>query len=172
VRYAVNPHAARGGSYSFKNCAYYFCSPKCRDTFRANPEASLRTRSTNEPSNAAPKIHLPDAPADRADRPGDCPICGMALEPRTASLQDQEDPRAEPHVQKVLGRVALSVPLLAISMGTPIFGSHPWAEFALATPVVLWGGWPFFERGARSLVTRNLKYVYADRAGNGRGLSL
>jgi len=100
------------------------------------------------------------------DAPGSCPICGMALEPRTASLEQEENPELREMSLRFWVSVTLSVPLLLIAMSEFIPGLDleslmpmrvwGWLEMALATPVVLWGAWPFFVRGWQSLVNRSL----------------
>jgi Cu+-exporting ATPase len=101
------------------------------------------------------------------DAPGSCPICGMALEPRTVSMEEEKNPELAQMRRRFWVCVALTIPILVISMADLVPGLSArmrfapprvwqWLEFILATPVVLWGGWPFFVRGARSLVTRNL----------------
>lgn len=101
------------------------------------------------------------------DAPGSCPICGMALEPRTVSVEEEENPELVSMTRRFWASVALTIPILIVEMGSMLPGlsgwmrsasprTWQWLEFILATPVVLWGGWPFFVRGARSLVTRNL----------------
>jgi Cu+-exporting ATPase len=105
-----------------------------------------------------PKIVRPE--------PGSCPICGMALEPRTVSLQDEANPELVDMTRRFWISAALSLPLLFVAM-SDMFPGQPlqhvvspqllnWIQFAVATPVVLWGGWPFFERGWRSVVNRSL----------------
>src|SRR5208283_2354283 len=95
------------------------------------------------------------------DQPGSCPICGMALEPTGPSLDVPENPELIDMGKRLWVCAVLSVPLVLLTMGIHLFGWHllppvaeSWVEFALATPVVLWGGWPFFERGWVSIVTR------------------
>jgi len=100
------------------------------------------------------------------DKPGNCPICGMALELRTVSLADEENPELVDMTRRFWVGVVLTVPLLLIAMsdlvpGNPLERFVPmrvlgWVQFALATPVVLWGGWPFFVRGWQSIVNRSL----------------
>ena len=100
------------------------------------------------------------------DKPGNCPICGMALEPRTVSLEDEENPELVDMTRRFWIGVVLTVPLLLIAMsdfipGNPLerivsMRSLGWIQFALATPVVIWGGWPFFVRGWQSIVNRSL----------------
>ena len=97
--------------------------------------------------------------------PGSCPICGMALEPRTVTAAEEENPELRDMTRRFWVSTALTIPLLAIAMGS-MFSPHvfmsapwssrlPWLEFVLATPVVLWGGWPFFQRGWVSIVNRS-----------------
>ena len=99
--------------------------------------------------------------------PGNCPICGMGLEPRVVTLDEEENPELADMTLRFWVSAALSIPVLAIAMGGLLPGGHPllrwfesgtlgWAELLLSTPVVLWGGWPFFVRGWQSVVTRNL----------------
>jgi Cu+-exporting ATPase len=99
--------------------------------------------------------------------PGSCPICGMALEPRTVSVEEEQNPELVSMTRRFWVCVALTIPILALAMADFFPGlsalmqiasprAWQWLEFILATPVVLWGGWPFFARGWRSLVTRNL----------------
>jgi Cu+-exporting ATPase len=97
--------------------------------------------------------------------PGNCPICGMALEPRTVTLLEEENPELRDMTRRLWVSTALTVPLLAIAMGSmlsphtfmrsPWNWGLPWLELLLATPVVLWGGWPFFQRGWASVVNRS-----------------
>jgi Cu+-exporting ATPase len=111
------------------------------------------------------------------NEPGTCPICGMALEPRTITLEEEENPELRDMTRRFWISLALTVPLLAIAMGsmfwpaffmgniaihrgdiavgTPLSSILPWLELILATPVVLWCGWPFFQRGWASIVNRS-----------------
>jgi Cu+-exporting ATPase len=88
------------------------------------------------------------------DGPGACPICGMALEPRTVTLEDTGNPELEDMTRRLWVSAILTIPLVVIAMMHVAQGA--WIELALATPVVLWGGWPFFERAWTSIVTRRL----------------
>ena len=100
------------------------------------------------------------------DKPGNCPICGMALEPRTVSLADEENPELVDMTRRFWVSVVLTVPLLLIAMSDLVPGNPlerivsmrvlGWVQFVLATPVVVWGGWPFFVRGWQSIVNRSL----------------
>ena len=111
------------------------------------------------------------------DKPGNCPICGMALEPRTVAATDEENPELRDMARRFWISAILTVPLLAIAMadmlpGMPVqqalpAGSLPWLELFLATPVVLWGGWPFFQRGGASLVNRSMNMFTLIAMGTG-----
>jgi Cu+-exporting ATPase len=101
------------------------------------------------------------------DAPGSCPICGMALEPRTVSVGEEQNPELASMTRRFWVSVALTIPILVVAMADVVPGlsalmqfaspkAWQWLEFVFATPVVIWGGWPFFVRGARSLVTGNL----------------
>jgi Cu+-exporting ATPase len=99
------------------------------------------------------------------DEPGSCPICGMALDPRTVTLEKEENPELVDMTRRFKIGIVLTIPLVYIAMGGYIPAISPqkfipmetlkWLELILATPVVLWGGWPFFVRGSRSIVTWN-----------------
>ncbi len=106
--------------------------------------------------------------------PGSCPICGMALEPMTPAAGDTANPELRDMTRRFWVCVGLSVPLVALAMAgdfgnLPLLGPHAaiLAEFLLATPAVLWGGWPFFERGWRSIVSRHLNMFTLIALGTG-----
>ena len=107
----------------------------------------------------------PMHPEVARDEPGDCPICGMALEPMTVTLEEEETPELANMTRRFWVSAALTVPLIIVAMGESVGLSFEWltsartlgwVELVLATPVVLWGGWPFFVRGWQSVVNRNL----------------
>ena len=118
------------------------------------------------PPKASTQWVCPMHPEIVRDAPGTCPICGMALEPRTVSLEEDANPELADMTRRFWVSLTLSLPLLFIAMsemipGQPVQhllspGVIAWLQLALATPVVLWGGWPFFERGWASVVNRNL----------------
>jgi Cu+-exporting ATPase len=120
-----------------------------------------------EPPPASSKTEwtCPMHPEIVRDAPGACPICGMALEPKTISADEQENPELIDMTRRFKISVVLTIPLLSIVMGGMVPFIAPerflpstllkWLELALATPVVLWGGWPFFVRGWRSIITGN-----------------
>ena len=165
-------HAA--GSSEYAGALYYFCSAGCKAKFDANPAAYLHEADapTAKPKVAATPASktewtCPMHPEIVRDSPGNCPICGMALEPRTVTAEEQENPELRDMTRRFWVSTVLTLPLLVMVMGRHIteatwfdsmmsmrFGA--WTEFILATPVVLWGGWPFFVRAWYSVVQRSL----------------
>ena len=113
--------------------------------------------------------------------PGSCPICGMALEPRTATVEDEENPELVSMTRRFWVSVGLTIPVLVLGMSSMVPGlpmgllsalglsmnSTGWIELLFATPVVLWGGWPFFERGWASVVNRSLNMFTLIALGTG-----
>ncbi|WP_426265242.1 heavy metal translocating P-type ATPase [Sphingomonas sp. PWP1-2] len=159
----VNPattthHAEHGGH------AYHFCSAGCRAKFVAKPDAYLGDKPAAEPMVTGGEIWTcPMHPQIRQEGPGTCPICGMALEPEAPSLDDRPNPELVDFTRRTWVAGALSVPLLAISMLAEMLGVDflppavsPWVQLALTAPIVLWAGWPFFERGWTSIRTWHL----------------
>ena len=155
------PHHAE-----FHGITYYFCSARCREKFVADPEAYLAPSPKPAEVAAAGTIYTcPMHPQIRQVGPGSCPICGMALEPESAA-HAPEGPSAElvQMTRRFWVGVALSIPVLILEMGGHLTGltdwlgqsTSNWLQLALATPAVLWGGWPFFERGWQSILNRSL----------------
>jgi Cu+-exporting ATPase len=149
--------------------SHYFCSAGCLEKFRADPDRYINPPATDaavqESENTPAGIiwTCPMHPQIRRDGPGQCPICGMALEPLEPSLDEGPNPELIDMSRRFWTSALLSVPLLLLSMGADLLGWHLmpmatliWVQLALATPVVVWGGWPFFERFWASLKTRNL----------------
>jgi Cu+-exporting ATPase len=153
---------------------YYFCSARCLEKFTADPDRYLNVpkhdpESTNPVKGAVAEgaegtvWTCPMHPEIRRDRPGQCPICGMALEPLEPTLEEGPNPELIDMSRRFWVSAALSLQLLILTFGAEVLGWEPlpmhtsvWLQLALATPVVLWGGWPFFERFWASLKTRNL----------------
>lgn len=133
--------------------------------------------SASSPKTAAPGSQwtCPMHPEIVRDGPGACPICGMALEPMTPGADDGPNPELQYMQRRFLVGVILSLPLLIIEMGGHVFdvarfispALNPWVQMALSTPVVLWAGWPFFERGAASVVNRSLNMFSLIALGTG-----
>ena len=150
---------------------YSFCCQGCADTFQADPEKYLTPRpapaviqiAPAKPQSAVGDYTCPMHPEIVRPGPGSCPICGMALEPRTVSAHEEDNPELRDMTRRFWVSVALTAPLLAIAMTGMIPRMQPllpnswlaWIELALASPVVLWCGWPFFQRGWASVVNRS-----------------
>ena len=225
----VDP-AKAAGSAEYQGKTYYFCSPRCVERFNAAPEKYLASKAPaaqlvqlgeilpekqpaaettgqqqrtvtyvcpmdpevreNKPgpcpvcgmalerdARDAVEYTCPMHPEIVRDRPGTCPICGMALEPRTvSSTQGEDDSELRSMQRRFWIGAALSIPLLILSMGgmaaENLLHSLPagwleWLQVSLATPVVLWGGWPFFQRGWASVVNRRLNMFTLIAIGTG-----
>jgi Cu+-exporting ATPase len=144
----------------FEGKTYYFCNPKCESKFKAEPKKYLAKTQTSISSAASDKIYTcPMHPEIRQKGPGSCPICGMAIEPIEVSLDHEEDKTEYLGMLKRFWVSSLlTLPLLLITMGDRWFmavaGFEEYSGYlllVLASPVVLWGGWPFFERFWQSL---------------------
>ena len=167
----VDPVTAKH-RHSYRDGDYFFCSAGCREKFAADPERYLR--HVPEPQAAPSKDAIytcPMHPEIRQHGPGHCPICGMALEPEAGG--DADDGERVAMTRRLWVSAALALPVVALDMGAHVGAWHfsgPWpdyVQFALATPVVLWGGWPFFVRGAQSVVTRHLNMFTLIAMGTG-----
>ena len=144
---------------------YFFCSAGCLEKFSANPDLYLNPSDEDPHGDIAEGTiwTCPMHPEIRRDGPGSCPICGMALEPLEPSLEDGPNPELIDMSRRFWISAALSLPLVVLAMSMEMFGWQPmsmrtatFVQLALATPVVLWAGWPFFDRFWASLKTRNL----------------
>jgi Cu+-exporting ATPase len=152
---------------------YYFCSKSCSDKFKADPEKFV-TRSNSsrlavatdvdqKAGSSNPAMYI--CPMDlevRQGFPGACPKCGMALEPKTVTAVQEENPELRDMTHRFWWSVLLGAPLVALAMlhmgplaHTISAETATWIEFALATPIVLWAGWPFFQRGWASVTFRS-----------------
>ena len=177
----VDPKSA-AGSYDYQGKTYYFCSTHCLHRFRQDPERFLQKPAAPPPatlqiqraqvqtpqaqSKPGQKYTCPMHPEIIRDAPGSCPICGMALEPVTVSLEDEENPELVDMNRRFWVCLFLTIPVFAIGMSDLIPGEPlqhrigmtalNWVQLVLATPVVLWGGWPFFVRAWQSVVNRSL----------------
>ena len=169
----VDP-AKAAGNWEYQGTRYYFCSPRCLERFRADPEKYLRpgtVRSMDEgpPPPAGTIYFCPMDPEVRQDHPGSCPKCGMALEPdlSTMPLTADEVPNAElaDMTRRSWIGAALGLPVFALAMGDMLLGMGlggrvdmrvtNWIGLACATPVVWWAGWPLLQRGWASIVNRH-----------------
>ena len=168
------------GKSDFNGQTYFFCSQHCMERFQADPSRfvawrreshgvdEMREPNLSKPASAVqPGIEYtcPMHPEIVRSEPGACPICGMALEPRDVTAEEV-NPELVDMTRRFWTSVALTAPILMFMISELIPG-HPllhaigmrasqWVQFALATPVVLWGGWPFFQRAAASIRNRSL----------------
>src|SRR6266480_118135 len=156
------------GSFEHDGERYFFCSGHCLAVFGKDP-ARFLNRAAQQPDPVAigrGEYTCPMHPQIVRDQPGACPICGMALELRTVTIADEANPELVDMTRRFWIGVVLTVPLLIIAMSDSVPGrplervasmqTLSWIEFLLATPIVLWGGWPFFVRAWQSLVNRSL----------------
>ena len=161
---AIAPSTGRSG----KNTPAYIC-PMCPEVHQLGPGPCPKCGMALDPESPAPPANkteytCPMHPEIVRTTPGSCPICGMALEPRTVTAEE-DNPELRDMTRRFWIILALTAPLLAIAMGS-MLSSHlfvgslwnwslPWLELLLASPVVLWGGWPFFQRGWASVTNRS-----------------
>ncbi|MGH9240616.1 MAG: heavy metal translocating P-type ATPase [Vicinamibacterales bacterium] len=154
------------GRVDHRGQTYYFCNESCLEQFRDDPDRFL-SPDARQPQAvpAGTEWTCPMHPEIVRSEPGSCPICGMALEPKTISLEDAGNPELEDMTRRFRVSTALTAPTLLIAMSEFLPGNLDalipaaatnWIQLALATPVVLWGGWPFFMRGWQSVVNRSL----------------
>jgi Cu+-exporting ATPase len=158
--------------HEHEGATYYFCNPRCKTRFSADPlqfldperKAAAEKASRAKAAASGAKYTCPMDPEIVQDGPGTCPICGMALEPMVPTLDTGPSPELVDFTRRLWIGGVLAVPLVVIAMGAhiglPIHDWLPprtsqWIELILATPVVLWCGWPFLERGVQSIRTRN-----------------
>lgn len=165
------------GSHTYEGMEYLFCSTKCREKFVADPDAYLHPQTDAEkPADAFKEYTCPMHPEVVQQGPGSCPLCGMALEPMTVSAEEEDNEELVDMTRRFWVCLTLSIPELLLAMG-PMIGlpveklASPrnlgWLEFLIATPVVLWGGWPFFVRGWQSLLSRHLNMFTLISLGTG-----
>jgi Cu+-exporting ATPase len=165
----VDP-ADAAGSVEYRGHTYYFCSPGCVERFRAAPGDFVDDKG--QPAQQRPSAPSVDGnveytcpmhPEIVRNAPGPCPICGMALEPRTISLTEGPNPELVDMTRRFWIGTVLAAPVFLIAMadmarGEPAMSRGPivnWIGLVFSTPVVFWAGWPFFERGWASIVNRS-----------------
>lgn len=174
---SVDPHTAKHKA-GHAGRTYYFCSSGCRTKFVADPLKYLDAEQTNASVEPVPEGTIytcPMHPEIRQVGPGSCPICGMALEPVLVSADAGPNPELADMTRRFWIGLVITLPVLALEMGGHVTNLHMllgkqtsnWIQLFLATPVVLWAGWPFFVRGWQSLVTRNLNMFTLIAMGTG-----
>ncbi|MBK8770106.1 MAG: heavy metal translocating P-type ATPase [Rhizobiales bacterium] len=157
---------------------HYFCSAGCRSKFEAHPSQYLEVKSVAAPQKTADSGAIytcPMHPEIRQVGPGSCPICGMALEPVVASVESGPSEELADMTRRFWIGLVITLPVFALEMGGHMTSLHMllskqtsnWLQLALATPVVLWAGWPFFVRGWNSLASRHLNMFTLIAMGTG-----
>ncbi len=168
---ATTPHR-----YQHQKRTYYFCSGNCQTKFAADPTQYLPDKAA--PAKAVPKGTIytcPMHPEIRQASPGSCPICGMALEPVLPTAGRGPNAELVDMTRRFWIGLVLTLPVFVLEMGSHLIDTHGlidpsvsgYIQFILATPVVLWAGWPFFVRGAKSLVAHNLNIFTLIAMGTG-----
>ncbi len=158
---AASPH-----HLSHEGKPYYFCSGGCKAKFAAQPQKYLRAPEAEgapvpSPEAAPGTVYTcPMHPQIRQDHPGNCPICGMSLEPLMPSLEDDENPELKDFTRRFWWTLPLTVVVTLLAMvghrtGWFSMATQSWIELVLTLPIVLWAGWPFFKRGWQSVVNRS-----------------
>ncbi|NMJ39906.1 heavy metal translocating P-type ATPase [Roseomonas sp. JC162] len=169
----ATPHHAEHAGH-----AYHFCSAGCRAKFVAGPDRYVHGAATPLKADAVAPGTIytcPMHPQIRQAGPGNCPICGMALEPEVATGDEAPNPELRDFTRRFWIGLALTLPVVVLEMGGHLLGldhllergASNWLQLLLATPVVLWAGWPFFARGWRSVVTRSLNMFTLIALGTG-----
>lgn len=166
-------------SSEFDGKTWFFCSASCQIKFDADPEQFLSPET--KPAEALPAgttYTCPMHPEIRQQQPGDCPICGMALDPEEVSLQDGPSAELQDMTRRFWIGLVLTLPVFMLEMGGHLIAIDHlvspqlsnWIQLVLATPVVLWCGWPFFVRGWKSVVSRKLNMFTLIAVGTGVSL--
>ncbi len=173
---SVDPHTAAHRA-DHDGHPYYFCSAGCRTKFVADPAKYLTPAElqSHEPVPEGTIYTCPMHPQIRQVGPGACPICGMALEPAVITAETPPNPELADFTRRFWIGIALTIPVFVLEMGGHLFDiGHliapqisTWIQLLLATPVILWAGWPFFERGWRSIVNRSLNMFTLVAMGTG-----
>jgi Cu+-exporting ATPase len=171
----VDPHTAKH-RYAHNGYPFYFCSSGCREKFIADAARYLQAEArAAQPLPAGTIYTCPMHPEIRQPGPGSCPICGMALEPEIVTADTQPNAELADMTRRFWIGLALTLPVFALEMGGHLTVLQPWLgqqtsnwiQLFLASPVVLWVGWPFFERAWASLKTCNLNMFTLIAMGTG-----
>ncbi len=170
----VDPATAKH-TVEHAGATYYFCSAGCRTKFEAEPSKYINKAKPPPPADEGAIYTCPMHPEIRQVGPGACPICGMALEPVMVSNDSGPNPELRDMTLRLWFGLALALPVVALEMGAHLIDLHhlisarlsTWVQLALATPVVLWAGAPFFVRGWQSVVTRKLNMFTLIAMGTG-----
>jgi len=175
---SVDPHTAEHRS-KHAGKSWYFCSSRCQSKFEDDPEKYLGEKSAEAETVAPGTMYTcPMHPEIRQQGPGDCPICGMGLEPEEVSLNDGPSAELTDMTHRFWIGLVLTLPVFLLEMGGHLTGLDHivspqisnWIQLLLATPVVVYCGWPFFVRGWKSVITRNLNMFTLISIGTGVAL--
>ncbi|HDZ55707.1 MAG TPA: cadmium-translocating P-type ATPase [Pseudomonas xinjiangensis] len=175
---SVDPHTAEHRS-QHAGKSWYFCSSRCQSKFEDDPEKYLGEKSAEaEPVAPGTMYTCPMHPEIRQQGPGDCPICGMGLEPEEVSLNDGPSAELTDMTHRFWIGLVLTLPVFLLEMGGHLTGLDHivspqisnWIQLLLATPVVVYCGWPFFVRGWKSVLSRNLNMFTLISIGTGVAL--
>ncbi|MBA4224953.1 MAG: hypothetical protein C0458_29890, partial [Methylobacterium sp.] len=173
----IDPATAKHRA-SYAGEDFFFCSAGCHGKFEADPTAYAGHKAESSAANPAPEGTIytcPMHPQIRQPGPGNCPICGMALEPEIATAQEGPSAELIDMTRRFWVGLVLALPVVALEMGGHLVDLHSllsqqssnWLQLILATPVVLWAGWPFFQRAWASLVNRSLNMFTLIAMGTG-----
>lgn len=163
----IDPVTAKGGHSYHDHKEYYFCNPKCKVKFDANPEQYLRPELSPQNQGSAFAIYTcPMHPEIKQQGPGTCPICGMALEPLEITLDEGPNLELLDMTKRFKVSLVFAVPLLISAMLELVFVLN-WMQMILCVPVVIYSGRPIFERGLQSLKNKNLNMFTLIALGTG-----
>jgi Cu+-exporting ATPase len=172
----VDPATAQH-RFEYGGQVFHFCGSGCREKFSADPAAYLRRPPVEAPPPlpAGTIYTCPMHPEIRQPRPGSCPLCGMALEPLVATAEAAPNPELNDMTRRLWIGAALTLPVVVLAMGGHLPGMMAllparlsgWLQLGFATPVVLWAGLPFFQRGWQSVVHRSLNMFSLIALGTG-----
>jgi Cu+-exporting ATPase len=171
---SVDPAAAKHQAIRAGQ-SYFFCSAGCRAKFVADPKRYISPAPPKPSEPPGTIFTCPMHPEVRQPGPGACPICGMALEPEQATADAGPNEELRDMTRRFWIALGLALPVFGLEMASHVLNLHElpsaqtsnWIQFALATPVVFWSGWPFFVRAGRSIVTRNLNMFTLIAMGTG-----
>jgi Cu+-exporting ATPase len=170
----VNPRAARHFS-QHAGKTWYFCAARCREKFENDPTHYLDGSPAEQKTLPGALFTCPMHPEIQQQGPGDCPICGMALEPEEITADSEPSAELLDMNRRFWLGLMLALPVFILEMSSHFFHTDSlispqvsnWVQLLLATPVVLWAGWPFFQRGWNSILRRNLNMFTLIAIGTG-----
>ena len=170
----VNPREARHFS-QYAGKTWYFCAARCREKFENDPVPYLDGSPAEQKTLPGALFTCPMHPEIQQQGPGDCPICGMALEPEEITADSEPSAELLDMNRRFWLGLILALPVFILEMSSHFFHTDSlispqvsnWVQLLLATPVVLWAGWPFFQRGWKSILRRNLNMFTLIAIGTG-----